>query len=165
MEELAESFTLIEESAKTGRYWVAPRDLPTGTWNEYRTDIAAAIESPADWRFITAAFDAINNLNWVVEHRRRTSNDTAGPRLGFQVDAVDETREAWRSLHRAIETLEETLRVPPAASRLSGGNRDQAATERALWPHGDGADFDEEAAIVAEQEEHVEREVWRQRGY
>jgi len=37
MEELAESEALIKNAAKGWRYWRAPRDLPTGTWSEYRT--------------------------------------------------------------------------------------------------------------------------------
>jgi hypothetical protein len=56
MEELAESTSLIEDAAKTRRYWIAPRRLPTGTWNKYRTEIADAIDSPLDWRLITTGY-------------------------------------------------------------------------------------------------------------
>lgn len=117
-EELAESFSLVEESAKSRRYWLAPRQLPTATWSEYRTDIATAIESPAEWRYVTMAYDAINNLNWIVDHRRRTSGDTRGHQFGFFVEPDDQTREVWRALRKAIETLEETLKSlrPPLAS-------------------------------------------------
>lgn len=164
-EELAESFSLIEESAKSCRYWVAPRRLPTETWNQYRTDIASAIDSPAEWRYITMAYDAINNLNWIVEHRRRTSGDTTGHQLGFFVNPADDMREVWRAVRTGIETLEETLHVPPPASRLGSGNRYRESVERWLWLHGDGSEFDEESAMFAEQEEDIEREIWMQRGY
>ncbi len=153
MEELAESFSLIHDTARSRRYWLAPRQLPTNTWNDYRTDIATAIESPGDWYLITAAFDAINNLNWTVDHRRRTSSDTTGHQLGFPIEADDETREVWRSVRAAIETLEELLEVPPPASRVSGHARKREVVERSLWPYGDGADFNEHDALSAEAAE------------
>ncbi|WP_272473836.1 hypothetical protein [Baekduia alba] len=141
-EELAESYSLIQDAARGGRYWIAPRQLPTGTWAEYRTDVATTIEDAGGWFRITAAYDQINNLNWTVDHRRRTSGDTAGHQLGFPVEPGDQTREVWRSVRAAIETLEELLGVPPPASRVSGPARQAAGIERSFWPYGDGADFD-----------------------
>jgi hypothetical protein len=143
MEELAEAMSLIQGAGKAWRYWVAPRRLPTDTWNQYRTDVAAAIESPLDWRFITSAYDAINNLNWVVDHRRFTAQDAEAPIHGVRVGAVDETREVWRSIRRAIATLEAVTGVQGPASRLM---REQEDAESEYWPFGDGADFDEEEA-------------------
>lgn len=150
MEELAESMALIEGAARSRRYWVGPRQLPTATWNDYRTDIAVAIESALDWRRVTAAYDAINNLNWVVDHRRRTSRDTYGPTEGFWIEPQDRTREAWSRVRLALETLERTLDIQGEASRVTG---EEEVLARQLWPHGDDRDFDEESARIAEQEE------------
>ncbi len=154
IEELAESLALIEGAATSRRYWVGPRQLSTGTWNDYRTGIAAMIESAVDWRRVTAAYDAINNLKWVVDHRRRTSRDKFGPTEGFWIEPQDRTREAWSTVRLAIETLERTLDISGEASRAVGEGEALAGR---LWPHGDGDDFDEEAARIAEHEERL----WR----
>jgi hypothetical protein len=155
MEELAEALSLVEAAARSGRYWVGPRQLPTDTWNRYRTDIAAAIEASLDWRRITAAYDAINNLNWVVGHRRHTSRDVSGHTEGFRTDPQDQLRDVWMSLRLAIETLEATLSITGEASRVVG---EREALARQLWPHGDGEDFDIDSARIADRQERAERE-------
>ena len=85
VEELAESVALIEHAAETRRYWAGARQLPTNTWNNYRTDIAAALDASIDWKRVVEAYDSINNLNWTVGHRRATENDIAGHKKGFRV--------------------------------------------------------------------------------
>jgi hypothetical protein len=99
---------------------------------------------------ITAAYDSINDLNWIVGHRRNANQTVDGAQRGVFVDPEDNTREAWMTVWKAIEVLEETLQVSGPASRLSAARR---GGERGLWPHGDGADFDLEAAKDAEKQE------------
>jgi hypothetical protein len=130
MEELAEAMSLIEAAARTRRYWVPPRLMPTQTWTDYRTELAAAITSPVDWRSITAGYDSINNLNWNVAHRRNTNQTVDGARLGVFVKAEDETRQAWLAVWTAIEALEETLQVSGPAARLTRARR---GGEQGLW--------------------------------
>jgi hypothetical protein len=149
LEELAESGSLIEGAAKSRQYWPAPRKLPTATWDEYKTEIASAIEAPLDWRIITAAYDSVNSLNWTVEHRRRNP-PTGGL---FWVESEDETREKWRSIRLAIAILEQTIAVQGPASRVL---REREDAEREFWPFGDGDDFDVESAEMAE------REAWQE---
>jgi RNA-splicing ligase RtcB len=161
-EELAESTSLIEAAAKSRRYWVAPRQLPAATWREYRTDIAVAIESPLDWRFITSAYDGINNLNWIVQHRRNTDQSVETPVLGARVSEDDHTREVWRGIRQAIGALESTIGVTGPASRVL---REPEDAEREYWPHGDGSDFDREKANDAVEREYYEQEARRQEGY
>ena len=149
MEELAESMVLIQKSARSRRYWVGPRALPTTTWNQYRTVIAAGIDSALDWRLVTAAYDAINNLNWLVEHRRRTEQRVSTGVEGAIVNEHDETRAVWRASRSALHALERTVEVSGPASRLL---HDQDDLELEFWPYGDGDDFDLDAAMVADQE-------------
>jgi hypothetical protein len=149
VEELAESLKLIEEAAEGFRYWVGARQLPTDTWNHYRPEVAAAIESNLDWRQITEGYDAINNLNWLVNHRRQTDNDVDGHRLGFFVRPEDQMRAAWREVRQAIQVLEIQQEVVDAASRL---REPEDIAERRLWPFGDGDDFDREAAEIWQAE-------------
>ncbi len=158
MEELAEAMALIEKAAQTRRYWLPPRLMPTQTWTDYRTDLAAAITSPMDWRRITAAYDSINNLNWTVGHRRNTNQTVEGSQHGVFVEPEDNTRNAWLTLWNAIEVLEETLHVSGPASRLS---RTRRGNEQGLWPHGDGAEFDIDAAKEAERQQLREAELRR----
>jgi len=158
MEELAEANTLIEQAARTGRYWRAPRQIPTETWNQYRTDLAIAIEVPLDWRIVTAAYDALNNLNWTVQHRRTSDQTVDGARLGVFINADDHTRDVWRSVRQAIGVLERIIGVMGPASRVLG---EEDERERGLWPHGDGDDFDEEAARIAEMERR-QQEAFRE---
>jgi hypothetical protein len=154
IEELAEAKSLIQNAAKSFRYWPAPRQIPTTTWTQYRTEIATAIDSPLDWRFITTAYDAINNLNWTVQHRRETTTLVDDHRLGAAVHALDNTREAWRAVRQAIATLEQTIGVMGPASRAL---REPEDAEQEFWPFGDGDDFDEEEAqFAAEQEDRIQ---------
>lgn len=162
MEELAEAQSLIFDAAESGFYWVAPRVLPTNTWNDYRTDIATVLDAPLSWRMVTAAYDSINNLNWIVGHRRATTQDSEAGVRGVRLEAEDETRAAWRSIRLAIETLEGTLHVSGPASRVM---REREDVEREYWPHGDGDDFDLEAAVLADQERQIERLEAERRGY
>ena len=155
VEELAESSSLIEAAANGRRYWIGPRQLPTATWNEYRTDIATAIESPLDWRHVTTAFDAVNDLNWAVEHRRNTDQSIDTPIRGAHVHAQDNTREVWRMIRQAIESLGAIIGVEGDSSRLALGDHDR---ERKCWPYGDGDDFDEEAASNAAEAAYWEKE-------
>jgi hypothetical protein len=158
VEELAESLALIEEAADTRRYWAGSRQLPTETWNGYRTEIAAAIESNLDWRQITEGYDAINNLNWLVNHRRQTDNDIDGHRLGFRVLPGDRTRAAWQEVRQAILVLEFRQDVPDVASRL---RESEEHGVRRLWPFGDGEDFDYDAAEDVAIEEARQAEIRR----
>lgn len=144
MEELAEASALIASAAKSRRYWLGPRVLPTSTWNEYRTEIATAIEVPLDWRFITAAYDGINNLNWTVQHRRATAQTVDTHTAGALVSEDDETRAVWRDIRQAIETLERSVGVMGPASRVL---REAEDAEAEFWPYGDGADFDRDTAV------------------
>jgi hypothetical protein len=57
-------------------------------------------------------------------------------------------------IRRAIESLEKVTGVAGAASRLADEPKDP---ERAHWPYGDGADFDEETASSDAQQE-----VWEE---
>jgi hypothetical protein len=155
-EELAESMSLIEGASRTGRYWVGPRELPTSTWSAYQTTIAATIESPTAWRSITAAYDAINNLNWTVQHRRFTDQLIDTATLGAFVRPEEGTREVWRTIRGAIGELEQTIGVMGPASRIIGQTSE---LERGLWPHGDGDDFDSEAAQEAHEEDERQRQL------
>lgn len=155
-EELAESMSLIETAAQTHRYWIGPRDLPVTTWVQYQTDIAAQIESPIDWRLITAAYDAINNLNWIVQHRRVTDQTVDTTIQGAPVWPKEETRETWRQIRAAIGALERAIGVMGPASRMLG---EVEAVERTLWPHGDGEDFDAESAQDAFEEEARQQQI------
>lgn len=146
-EELAEAKRMIEKAAKARRYWPSPRMMPTDTWNRHRSDIAAAIESPLYWRFITAAYDAVNELNWTVQHRRNTTTLVDDHRLGAHVEAADNTRETWRTVRQAIQALEETINVQGPASRIL---REAEDAEREYWPFGDGNDFNLDGALQAE---------------
>jgi hypothetical protein len=101
MEELAEAGSLIENAAKSSRYWPPPRQIPTSTWNQYRTDIAAAIDSPLDWRLITSAYDTVNNLNWTVQHRRNTTTAVDDHRLGVEVSRTTPVRRGEPSRERS----------------------------------------------------------------
>ncbi len=84
--ELAGAVALIENAAESRRYWVAPRGLPTTTWSEYKTEIAMAIDSALDWRLITSAYDAVNDLNWIVQDRRARTPATEEHEFGARLD-------------------------------------------------------------------------------
>jgi hypothetical protein len=111
-----------------------------------------------DWSHITAGYDAINNLNWTVQHRRTTNQTVDGAQLGVFVRPQDDTRDAWLAICQGVEALEGTLRVPAPASRVTLARK---AAEHSLWPHGDGADFDDESASYAAQQEEHEAELRR----
>jgi hypothetical protein len=151
LEELAEASALIEDAAKpdSRRYWPQPRRLPTAVWNEYRVQIASVIESPLSWRNITSAYDAINNLNWTVNHRRTHSQEVGVAVHGALVRPHDGTRSAWRSIRAAIGELEATIGVQGPASRMM---REQEEAEAEFWRFGDGDDFDADAADVWQHE-------------
>lgn len=153
MEELADSQQLVADAGKSRRYWAAPRNLSTDVWGQYRTDIAALIEYPTEWRRITAAFDAINNLNWTVQHRRNHSQEVSTTVEGARVEAEDGTRRVWRAIRDAIEALEGAIEVQGAASRLLA---DQTDEEQLYWPFGDEHDFDLDAAIASQHVEDAE---------
>jgi hypothetical protein len=156
MEELAEASSLLQSAAKSFRYWPAPRQIPTNTWNQYRTDIAAAVESPVAWRFITSAYDALNDLNWTVQLRRETTTLVDDRRLGVSVSPLDDTRAAWRAVRLAIETLERMIGVVGLASRVA---RESEDAEQEFWPLGDGEDFDWERAEEDAREEERQRDA------
>jgi hypothetical protein len=149
MEELAEAGSLIENAATSSRYWPAPRQIPTNTWNQYRTSIAAAINPPLHWRLITSTYDALNDLNWIVQHHRESTTLVDDHRLGVRVSPLDNTREAWRAVRQAIQTLEQTIGVLGPASRVL---REREHAEREFWPFGDGDDFNEEDARDADRQ-------------
>lgn len=158
LEELAEASSLLESAARSWSYWPAPRTLPTSTWTEYKAEIASAVDGPLDWRIITSAYDAVNNLNWIVEGRRRsttTLSAATGVAARTHVLVGDETREKWQRIRMAIGVLEQLIGVQGPASRIL---RAQEEVERVFWPHGDGNDFDEESARVAEEQEHYEEQ-------
>jgi hypothetical protein len=157
MEELAEAISLLQNAAKSSRYWPAPRQIPTSTWNQYRTHIGAAMDSPLHWRFITSAYDALNDLNWTVQHRRETTTLVDDHRLGASVSPLDNTRETWRAVRLAIETLERSIDVMGPASRVL---REPDDAEREFWPLGDGEDFDwDQAETEAREEDPRQREA------
>jgi hypothetical protein len=157
MEELAEAGALIENAAKSSRYWRAPRQISADTWNQYRTDIAAAIDSPLHWRFITSAYDALKDLSWTVQHRRDTTTLVDDHRLGVSVSPLDNTRSAWRAVRLAIETLEQTIGVIGPASRAL---RETEDAEREFWPLGDSEDFDwQQAEDEAREEDARQRQA------
>lgn len=153
MEELADSLQLVADAGRSRRYWAAPRNLSTDVWGQYRTDIAALIQYPTEWRRITAAFDAINNLNWTVQHRRHHSQEVATTVKGARVESADGTRRVWRAIRDAIEALEGAIEVQGAASRLLA---DRADEEQLYWPFGDEDDFDLLAARQADEERRQE---------
>jgi hypothetical protein len=115
MEELAEAGSLIENVAKSSRYWPPPRQIPTSTWNQYRTDIAAAIDSPLDWRLITSAYDTVNNLNWTVQHRRNTTTAVDDHRLGVEVSRTTPVRRGEPSREREVQPAVACAAAGPVA--------------------------------------------------
>lgn len=139
VEELADAGSLIEQAVKSSRYGPGDTQIPTSTWSQYRDDIAAAIYSPLDWRFITGAYDAIKGLHCIVQHRRNTNTSVDDRRLGIKVSRLDGTREAWRAVRQGIEALERTIDVTGPASRTL---RETDDIEREIWSFGDGKDFD-----------------------
>jgi hypothetical protein len=66
-QELVEAEHLIIAAAKAKEYRRARR-APTATWNEWRPYLARHL-GVADWRLVTMAFDAINDLNWLLDNR------------------------------------------------------------------------------------------------
>lgn len=153
IEELAEAAALIENAAGSRRYWAAPRELPTTTWSQYKTEIAGAIDSAADWRLITAAYDAVNDLNWTVQHRRTKTTAIEEDEFRARLHEHDDTRAKWRTIRQAIETLEKTIGVQGPASRML---REHGDAEGEFWPFGDGDDFDLEDAMDAQQQEAMD---------
>jgi hypothetical protein len=153
MEELAEAASLIEGAARSGRYWPQPRALPTETWNQQRNVVAESIDAPLSWRMVTSAYDAINNLNWIVDHRRHHSQEVDVPVEGARVTEHDCTRDAWRAIRLAIATLEQTIGVQGPASRVM---REAEDAEAEYWPHGDGEDFDADSARIADRRDATE---------
>jgi hypothetical protein len=156
VEELAECAALIEKAAETGRYWRAPRQLPAGSWDEYRTDIAVALDSAAEWRKVTTAYDATTNLNWTVEHRRNTDQTLDSASQGPFVKPEEQMRAVWRSIQEAIGALEHTIHTDSEGARFDPDFREH---EGALWPFGDGEDFDVEEASLAAQQELYEQQI------
>jgi hypothetical protein len=164
IEELADNETLLRASVRAWRYWSPERQLSTAVWTEYRGTLAQVIESPLSWRVITAAFDAANRMNWRCRDRWQAARWAAqsGPGFGLadfaamdapvvaRIHPEDETRAAWRAMRAGIRELEGIIDVTGPASRIL---REGEEIEQEYWPYGDGADFDEEAAVLAEDGE------------
>ena len=66
-----------------------------------------------------------------------------------RVHPEDETRAAWRAMRAGIQELEGIIGVAGPASRIL---REHEEIEWEFWPFGDGSDFDEDAAVRAEDE-------------
>lgn len=137
-EELADSYRVLCAAVDQRRYWPASQLLSSSVWTEYRASIATIVEDPGDWRQITAAFDAANRLNRIVQYRQRTSQVAGEHLAGYWVDPADETRAAWRAFRDGLDTLDRVLGLSETATRQLS---DREATERKFWPLGDGAEF------------------------
>lgn len=153
MEELADAAGLIENAARSRRYWPAPRELATTTWNEYKMEIAGAIDSALDWRSITSAYDAVNDLNWTVQHRRTKTTPAEELEFGARLDEHDHMRAKWRTIQLAMKTLETTIAVQGSASRML---RKQGDAESEFWPFGDGDDFNLDDAMDAQRQQAMD---------
>ena len=67
-QELYEAETWIERAARAGRYDPPARRSPTAAWNEHRPVLAGEL-GIADWHRVSAAYDAITDLNETLDAR------------------------------------------------------------------------------------------------
>jgi hypothetical protein len=79
-QELVEAEHLIIAAAKAKEYRRARR-APTATWNEWRPYLARHL-GVADWRLVTMAFDAITDLNWLLDNREAEGRVRPAGRAG-----------------------------------------------------------------------------------
>lgn len=128
-QELAEAAKLLEHSARTGRFFGGVGELPTDTWERYQVTLAASIESPADWRRVTEAHDAITDLNWRIAERREITSSTESPSYGIPVEPGDDPGGTWLTLRYAIVILEMLVR-----DYIPGSDDDDLRRAEQLWP-------------------------------
>jgi len=126
IEELADSEGLIRDAASSGHYWVASRVLSADVWTQHRTTLARNIESPLEWRIITAAFDECNRLNWILGEKRAEH----GGQGRASVEQSDRLRDAWLATRNGIRTLEQLIQVQGPASRML---RSDEEIESEVW--------------------------------
>jgi hypothetical protein len=93
-------------------------------WEKHRSMLAAAVESPADWRVLTHAYAAVREVNSELEDRRRA----LAIRDGFTTLAHRDARGRFLELMYAVSVLELLVgdELIPLSAALEEADR--------LWP-------------------------------
>jgi hypothetical protein len=105
--ELLEIGLTIRETAKSRLTWGSDRPLPAFAWREYRAILAAHLPISA-WRWVEAAYQDVNVLNWRVMEMQREF-ETEGPVHFIENEWL---REPFRAFHFATAELEQALDEP-----------------------------------------------------
>ncbi len=127
-QELAEAAQLVEHTAKTHRFWPGLRELPSETWERYKVTLAAAVDSPADWRCLIDAYDALNGVNWTLRERRWVAVTVESRMEGEPLLPGDELATAWLVLRYATRILEHI-----AGDQITAKDDDLKRFKQ-LWP-------------------------------
>ena len=69
-QELEESATRLVRCAQKPECEGLNGQLPTSAWEQHRSTLAAAVDSPADWRRLTHAYSVVDDVNSELEDRR-----------------------------------------------------------------------------------------------
>jgi hypothetical protein len=105
LEELSEIDRTIQDAAKTQLTWPSQdRQLPAFAWREYRGILATHVVDEA-WRWVAAAYEEANSLNWrVIELERELDTTTAA-----HFADKEWLRQPLRAVRAAMEKLEEAI--------------------------------------------------------
>jgi hypothetical protein len=127
-QELWEAEQFIAAAAESGCYGPSVRRASTATWNRSREYLARHL-GVADWRRVTSAFDAINDLNWLLDSR------AAEPSGVLDVRDEDCLEARWRAVRTAAwilraevdeaEKLDDWLAEDKVAAAKLFGPRDE----------------------------------------
>jgi hypothetical protein len=113
--ELLEIALTIRETAKSRLTWGSDHPLPAFAWREYRAILAAYLPISA-WRWVEAAYQDANGLNWhVMEMQREFKTD--GPVHFIEHEWL---RQPFAACHLAISELEQALDEPSGIYGYSG---------------------------------------------
>jgi hypothetical protein len=125
--ELAEIRNLIERTATSRITWGADRQLPAYAWREYRAILAAHLPLHA-WRWVGAAYDEANALNWRVLDMQ-TESDSRSPVHFIENEWL---RRWFRNVHSAMGELERALGDARGAFGFTGYATIEEL-ERGIW--------------------------------
>ena len=126
--ELSEVSQTIRQTAKSKLTWRNDRQLPAFAWREYRAILAAHLPMSA-WRWVEAAYDEANGLNWRVIGMNSKFEGGTGP---VHFNDNEWLREPFRTLHQAMSELEVALGEDRGAFGYTG-YADLDDLEAGIW--------------------------------
>jgi hypothetical protein len=99
-----------------------PPEFPTSAWQQHRSTLASALESPADWRVLTHAYSALVRAEAGSKTQPGVAQD------GSHADHGEENRQLFLELMYAVGVLELLVgdELIPLSAALEDADR--------LWP-------------------------------